>query len=96
MDLSPYTEEQIKYHHLLIYEAGFAEGEAWLQFGSPRKAPSRVLLKRLTWEGHEFLDKIRSERTWNKVKVFLKERGMSLSFEALRMALTTVIHNQLS
>ncbi|PVX40527.1 uncharacterized protein DUF2513 [Pasteurella langaaensis DSM 22999] len=40
----------------------------------------------LTWQGHEFLDKIRSDTAWNKVKQVIKTKGIDLSFEAIKLA----------
>ncbi|KGQ61018.1 DUF2513 domain-containing protein [Gallibacterium anatis] len=40
----------------------------------------------LTWQGHEFLDKIRSDTAWNKIKQIIKTKGIDLSFEAIKLA----------
>ncbi|MCW9733742.1 DUF2513 domain-containing protein [Avibacterium sp. 20-15] len=41
---------------------------------------------KLTWQGHEFLDKIRSDTAWNKIKQTIKAKGINLSFEAIKLA----------
>ncbi|MFZ7235801.1 DUF2513 domain-containing protein [Avibacterium gallinarum] len=41
---------------------------------------------KLTWQGHEFLDKIRSDTAWNKIKQTIKTKGIGLSFEAITLA----------
>lgn len=47
----------------------------------------------LTWEGHEFLDNIRQQSAWNKIKSIVRDKGLDLSYEALKTALGTVIIN---
>lgn len=47
----------------------------------------------LTWEGHEFLDKIRQQSAWNRIKGTIKNKGLDLSYEALKIALGAVITN---
>jgi len=37
--------------------------------------------------GHEFLDASRNETMWNKAKEFIKEKGLSQSFNAINKAL---------
>ncbi|POY44102.1 hypothetical protein C3007_07230 [Avibacterium gallinarum] len=41
---------------------------------------------KLTWQGHEFLDKIRNDTAWNKIKQTIKTKGIDLSFEAIKLA----------
>lgn len=40
----------------------------------------------LTWQGHEFLDKIRSDTAWNKIKQIIKTKEIDLSFDAIKLA----------
>lgn len=50
--------------------------------------PHKAFIKRLTWEGHEFLDAARNDTTWRKAKdKFLKPAGawtFSLLLEFLK------------
>lgn len=39
---------------------------------------------RLTWEGHEFLDKIKNESIWKKVKATARSKGVDLSFTVIK------------
>lgn len=45
---------------------------------------SNFEIHRLTWEGQEFLDAIRADSTWAKVKTAIVKNGGSLSFEVLK------------
>ncbi len=37
----------------------------------------------LTWNGTEYLDKIRDRPRWNKIKAIAKEKGIPLAFESV-------------
>ncbi len=87
VDLSSYTQEQLNYHKALIKEAGFAEGIIHYPSTLRTDVPDRAILKRLTWKGHEFLDKAKNDKVWNKAKTIIKEKGVSLSLDALQIAL---------
>ena len=88
VNLSSYTREQVNYHKALVKEAGFAEGSIHYPSTHRTDVPDAAVLKRLTWEGHEFLDKAKNEKVWNKAKNIIKEKGLSLSIDALKIALT--------
>lgn len=49
--------EKVQYHLRLLAEAGFTDG-----------TKDGVILRGLTWDGHEFLDNIRNDDIWSKVK----------------------------
>jgi len=55
--------------------------------------PDKVYIKRLTWDGHEFLDKARNRSVWNRAKQLIIDGGLSLSFEALKLSLNSIIKN---
>lgn len=50
----------------------------------------------LTWDGYEFLDKIRDKTVWNKTKSILKEKGLELTFATIKVAATKAITQLLS
>jgi hypothetical protein len=56
------TGDEISYHLLLLRAAKFIE--------SPGSQPMNggITFRRLTWEGHEFLDSIRDPEIWAKTK----------------------------
>jgi Hypothetical protein (DUF2513) len=96
IDLSSYTADQVNYHKALVKEAGFADGIINYPSSHQTDVPDLAILKRLTWEGHEFLDKAKNEKVWNKAKALIKERGISLSLDALKIALTESVKMLLS
>lgn len=45
---------------------------------------SSFCVGRLTWEGHDFLDKIRSETVWNKTKETIVKKGLPFVFDVVK------------
>ncbi|MGE0703605.1 MAG: DUF2513 domain-containing protein [Vicinamibacterales bacterium] len=75
-----YTDDQVTYHCLLMYQAGLLDAE-------PESSKTgRVIRVRpfgLTWDGHEFLGKIRDDSRWQRIKTIAVQKTGSLSFAAL-------------
>ncbi|KAA2241129.1 DUF2513 domain-containing protein [Salinarimonas soli] len=65
-----YTVEQVLYHLELIAEAGLVEVQ-----GSGFGADGTFLFRRLTWNGHEFLDAVRDPEIWRETKGRLSKVG---------------------
>lgn len=79
--IEEYDDLTIKYHLVLLYEAGFLRCEPVKSSTSDRII--YVLPFDLTWQGHEFLDKIRSDSTWQKVKDTILSKGGALAFNII-------------
>ena len=45
----------------------------------------------LTWQGHEFLDKIRNDTLWQKVKATVQSKSLDLSFDVIKTVATNLI-----
>ena len=57
--------KEVAYHCKLLYEAGFVASY------NPKYGSNTLLafsVGGMTWDGHEFLDKIREDTVWNKTK----------------------------
>ena len=48
-------------------------------------------IRRLTWDGHDFLDNVRKDEVWEKAKKICLEKTGGLAFGALKGCLTRVI-----
>src|ERR1700744_4948788 len=65
-------------HHIAIMkEAGLIEAAI---VKDHRGIPSQAAVFRLTWEGHEFLDAVREDDIWNKIKQKVIKPGASWTF----------------
>jgi hypothetical protein len=80
IDIEAYSPEQMDYHLELLVEAGF------LRVSSTGRELARGHPVRLTWEGHEFLDAVRSDSRWRAVKALSEQVG-GLPVATLRAAL---------
>ena len=63
LNIDGYSEEKVSYHVNLLYEAGLIDTVGLSSLTSYRWEP-----KRLTWQGHEFLDSARNDNLWGKTK----------------------------
>lgn len=66
------------YHMRLLRDAGLIEGGC-------RKAtgPTWCYATGLTWAGHEFLDRIRTDTAWNRIKATARDKSLDMSFDSL-------------
>lgn len=77
--------EQLVYRHTkLAIEAGLIEAD--LYRGASGEYAG-VRLRRLTWEGHNFLDAARDEAIWKKAKRIVIRTGASWTIEGLKLVL---------
>ncbi|MCG6508527.1 DUF2513 domain-containing protein [Vibrio parahaemolyticus] len=80
LEVEGYDKNQVKYHALLLIEAGFLDGNVSDTLANTSVVPSFVSVNRLTWDGHEFLDNIRKEEVWNTIKTEFKDASISSVF----------------
>jgi hypothetical protein len=82
------TEEVVRYHLLLLAQAGLVDFEPELT-STGRIIRAHVL--GLNWAGHEFLDAVRSEGVWRKLLAYAKDKGGSLPFDLLKTLATELL-----
>jgi hypothetical protein len=81
-----YSGSEIKYHLLLLYEAGFLDCELIRSTTSDRVV--KVLPFNPTWDGHEFLAKIRNDSVWQKIQTAIASKGGTLAFAVINQLAT--------
>ena len=81
-----YSEDLIQYHLILMFAAGLLICEAERSASSDRVI--QVWPFNLTWEGHEFLAKIRADSVWQKIKTTITSKGSSLAFTVINQLAT--------
>ncbi|MHB1420959.1 MAG: DUF2513 domain-containing protein [Bacillota bacterium] len=87
LQIDGYDSKTVAYHCDLLYQAGlikdykaqYADNELYA-FG----------VSSLTWEGHDYLDKIRNETVWNKTKTVISEKGLPFVIETVREVASAV------
>ena len=88
LKIEGYSMDQVAYHCSILYEGGYIYdykaqycGNGLYSFG----------VGRITWEGHEFLDKIRADTILKKTKDSIKDKGLTLVFDIVKSVSTEVI-----
>ena len=76
------SAEEVAYHVMILAEAGLIEAQDLSTMGGFDYKP-----KRLTWQGHEFLDAARSDTLWERAKKLTLEQTGGLSLDLLKAAL---------
>jgi hypothetical protein len=76
-DIDGCTPETFHHNAILLTEAGWVHAMILQNLET-------TLIESLTWDGHEFLDAIRNDATWDKIKTIAKEKSISLSFAAIK------------
>jgi Hypothetical protein (DUF2513) len=82
MEFPGRSEDEMRFHAELAQEAGLIEAEFMMD---------GFFVRRLTYAGHEFLDAAREEKLWNKAKETVRKNAGTLTMEALKTALATLM-----
>ena len=92
LKIPEYTMEQVAYHCKILKEAGLITNYKAL-FASNHIVGFGV--GSLTWEGHDFLDKIREDTIWNKTKGLIKNKALPMTLDVVKEIATAVISETL-
>lgn len=82
-----YDLKTIAYHCAVLHDAGLVSNYK-AQYGDNELYYFGV--GRLTWEGHEFLDKIKSDTVWNKTKDTITKKGIPFVLDAVKEIATAI------
>ena len=80
------SSEEISYHVMLLNEAGYIEASSL-----PTTDETIWKARRLTWEGHEFLEAAKDNTRWSRAKTMMKEKGVAMTFEVMKQLLTEMM-----
>ena len=89
-EIKDYDSQTVAYHYKLLTNAGLIES---IDMSSMNEMSYAAIS--LTWQGHEFLDKIRNDSVWNKVKATVQAKSLDLSFDVIKTVATTLIGSML-
>lgn len=93
LQIDGYDIEIIAYHCDLLFEAGLIKSY------KSTYASDKIYffsVGALTWEGHDFLDKIRENTIWNRTKNRIKENALPMTLEVIKTIAISLINDQLS
>ena len=88
--LPAYTKEELWYTSIKLDEGGYLDIISVSELRAPM--PGIKSINDLTFKGHEFLNNIRNDSNWDKVKEVAKKAGSS-SLNALGQIAASVISN---
>ncbi|MGK2915978.1 MAG: DUF2513 domain-containing protein [Porticoccaceae bacterium] len=71
---------EISHHIELLLDAGLISANMF----KPLAGPPSFSVSRLTWDGHEFLDAIRSDTVWQRTKNSFVSSGISMTFDLVK------------
>ena len=88
-EVNGYDPELVSYHMQLLDEAGLIKARC------RQHRPLNCVALSMTWKGHEFLDQIRQDTVWNKVKGEAREKGLDLSLDVIIALAKSIIASML-
>ena|ERR1043166_5041248 len=80
-EFSGQTEAEILGHVELLIDAGYLDGTI---MRGRQGQPMKCAVKKLTWEGHEFLADAKNDTVWKRVVAEAKEKGTSTSMVVIQ------------
>ncbi|MFZ3289435.1 MAG: DUF2513 domain-containing protein [Telluria sp.] len=66
-------------HALMLWRAGYLTGIDASTLSGPA-----LISPDLSWAGHDLLDTLRSSAVWERIKTTAKEKGIELTFDAVK------------
>ncbi|MGV3336722.1 DUF2513 domain-containing protein [Latilactobacillus curvatus] len=90
--MGDYSIEDVCYSTEKLMEAGFIDFQRVKAWG----APFDGIFVEITWDGHEFIDSIRSDTVWNKAKEKVKSTVSNVSIQTMAAVAIAVTKNMLS
>jgi hypothetical protein len=89
-----YTNLEVKYHILLMYQAGLIDGEV----ERSSTTPERIIIVHpfsLTWEGHEFLSILKNPEVTKKYNSIRHKFSLATVVQAVKIFAIEIAKDQL-
>ena len=92
ISIDGYTKEQVGFHVYLLGQAGLLEvTDGWATMNDPLNYHPLGI----TWEGYEFLSKVKNEVVWKKAVGVFYDKGLPIALDLLKGELTEIMRNSL-
>lgn len=79
-----YSSGEVRECVILLENAGMVSDTNYMMDGS-------TFARRLTWDGYDYLDKVRDNTIWKKTKDAIKEKGLPLAVDTVKMIASAFI-----
>lgn len=88
LKIEGYSQEEISYNSGLLFDAGLISAY------KSQNADNHLYMfavGHLTWEGHDFLDKIREDTIWNKTKKVIKDKLLPMTLDIIKEVASAIV-----
>ncbi len=75
------SDESIRFHRRLLVEAGLLDGA----IAGSGEVPMAVMIRKITWDGYDLIESLRSETKWVQIKSFIQSSGKSMTIEMIKL-----------
>jgi hypothetical protein len=89
LELNGHDKNEVMYHFILMDQAGLIRCEREVSSTTSDRV-IKVYPLSLTWQGHEFLEASRNEKTWSKAKALIKSKSGGIAFDVLKALLISM------
>ena len=89
LQIAGYDMITVAEHCRLMNEYGLID--KYNAFGADNIPVLAFSVGNLTWEGYDFLDKVRQDTVWNKTKDVITKQGLPMIFDVVKDVSTAVI-----
>lgn len=84
---------EVSYHLEILEEAALLHGKIHKTLGG---SPHDFHLIRLTWQGHDFLDAIRTDEMWSEIKALLGSKKVEVGVDTIMACSQTITKNRMA
>lgn len=88
LSIDGYDMETVAYHCKILFDGGMVSA---YKAQNADNELAFFCVGSLTWEGHDFLDKIRDNSRWHKVKDTIAQRGLPLIVDTIKAIATAFV-----
>ena len=88
LKIEGYDMDTVAYHCKILYEAGLISS---YKVNSANNNIYRFDVGSLTWDGHDYLDKIRDDSLWAKTKDTIVQKGLPLILDTIKTVSSALI-----
>ena len=92
LNIDGFDLDTVAYHCKILADAGLLDSYEPI-YGDDRIYAFSV--GSLTWAGHDFLDKIRENTMWDRIKDKIKENTLPMNLEVIKNVATNLIDYQI-